>query len=101
MARQTASERRAAALAALESAKRDVAELEAKDAARIGKVAVRAGLADLDLDDATLLKEFQAVAGRFRDNGTKPARSVEGTTAANRTDAGQGTDGSPGLGHPQ
>ena len=52
MARKKANERRAEVLAALEAAKRDVAELEAKDAARIGKLAVRAGLADLDIDDA-------------------------------------------------
>ena len=88
MARPKTSERRAAALAALEAAKRDVAELEAKEAARIGKVAVRAGLADLDLDDATLLKEFQALAGRFRDNGTKSPGPHTRAPAADRADAG-------------
>ncbi len=101
MARQKANERRAAALAALEAAKREVMELEAKDAARIGKVAVRAGLADFDLDDTTLLREFQAVAARFRDGSAKPARPREGAPAANGADAGQGTDGSPDHGYPQ
>lgn len=100
MARQKASERRAAALAALEAAKRDVQELEAKDATRIGKMAVRAGLADLDLDDPTLLREFQTVAARFRNGDAKPARSGEGKAAANGADAGQGTEGSPDPGHP-
>ena len=97
MARQTASERRAAAL---EAAKWDVQELEAKDAARIGKTVVRAGLADLDLDDATLLKEFQAIAIRSRDGGTKPAGPGEGTPAANGADAGTCAKGSPDPGHP-
>lgn len=95
MARPKTSERRAAALAALEAAKRDVAELEAKDAARIGKVAVRAGLADLDLDDATLLAEFQGVAARFRDNRDKPVTTYAGPTAANGADANTGADSSP------
>lgn len=101
MARQKANERRAAALAALKAAKRDVMELEAKDAARIGKLAVRAGLADLDLDDPSLLREFQAVAARFRDGKAKPAGSGEGTPVANGTDASQGTEGSSDRGHSQ
>ncbi len=99
MARQTASERRTAALAALEAAKRGLMELEAKDATRIGKMAVRAGLADLDIEDASLLKEFQAIVARFRDKGGKPARSGEGTTAANGADAGTGVPGGPDAGH--
>ncbi len=101
MARQKASERRAAALAALEAAKRDVQELETKDAARIGKMAVRAGLADLDLDDPTLLREFQAVAARFRDGKAKPAGSGKGAPAADEPNAGAGANGGSDPGHPQ
>jgi len=99
MARLTASERRAAALTALEAAKRDLVELEAKDSARIGRLAVRAGLADLDLDDASLLTEFKTIVARFRDKGGKPARSGEGSAAANGADASAGTDGGPDAGH--
>ncbi len=99
MARQTASERRAAALAALETAKRDLVELEAKDSARIGKLAVRAGLADLDLDDASLLAEFKTIVARFRDKGDKPTRSGEGATATNGANAGTGATGGPDAGH--
>lgn len=95
MARKKANERRAEVLAALEAAKRDVAELEAKDAARIGKLAVRAGLADLDLEEATLLKEFQALAGRFRGNGTQPPGAQTRKPAADGADAGASADGRP------
>lgn len=95
MARPKTSERRATALAALEAAKRDVADLEAKEAARIGKIALRAGLADLDLDDATLLAEFQALAGRFRDGTAKPARSHARTAPSDHPDAGTGAENSP------
>ena len=93
MARRKANERRAEVLAALEAAKRDVAELEAKDAARIGKLAVRAGLADLDIDDATLLKEFQALAGRFRSNGAQPPGPHARPSAPDGADAGPGAEG--------
>jgi len=95
MARKKANERRAEVLAALEAAKRDVAELEAKDAARIGKLAVRAGLADLDLDDAILLKELQALAGRFRDGSTQQAGTQTRKSPADGADARAGTDGRP------
>jgi hypothetical protein len=57
-------------------------ELAAK---RLGKIALRAGLADLDIEDAALLKEFQPIAARFR-GGAKvkageaaPAHSTNGT----------------------
>ncbi len=93
MARKKASERRAEVLAALEAAKRDVAELEARDAARIGKLAVRAGLADLDIDDAALLREFQALAGHFRDNGAQPPGPHARPPAPDRADAGPGAEG--------
>lgn len=81
MARQKPVERRAAALAAFEAAKQEIADLETRDAARIGKLAVKAGLADIDLDDATLLKELQAIAARFQKHTpTKPARSASKLT---------------------
>lgn len=95
MARKKASERRAEALAALEAAKRSVAELEAKDAARIGKLAVKAGLADLDLDDATLLREFQALAGRFPHGRAQPPGPDARPAAAGGADAGAGAEGRP------
>ena len=95
MARPKTSERRAAAIAAFEAAKQEVAELEAKEAARIGKVALRAGLADLDLSDATLLAEFQAMAGRFRDGTAKPARPHARPAPADNPDAGTSAEGSP------
>lgn len=66
MARKTLKERREAALAKLDEAKERLAKLEDHEAARIGKVAVKAGLADIDVTDEQLASEFSAIVNRFR-----------------------------------
>jgi hypothetical protein len=66
MARKTLSERKADKLAELNRIKAELAELESKAAERIGKIAIAAGLGDLDLDDASMRKEFEAIASKFR-----------------------------------
>lgn len=66
MARKTLSERKADKLAELNRIKAELAELESKAAERIGKLAIAAGLADLELNDATLRAEFDSIAAKFR-----------------------------------
>jgi hypothetical protein len=81
MARKTLTERRSEKLAELERIKGELAKLESQAAERIGRVAVRAGLADLDLDDEQLTKEFAAVAAKFQPRTgkkDKPAPSNAG-----------------------
>lgn len=83
MARKTLQERRAAALAEVEAAKRRLAQLEAKAAERIGRLAIKAGLVDLDLSDEQLASEFDAIASKFRGSekvggSTNKAASGEG-----------------------
>lgn len=75
MARKTIGDRRADTIARMDALKKELAELDAKAGERIGKLAVRAGLADLDLDDDALMKEFQALAGRFQGKRKEPARA--------------------------
>ena len=58
MARKTIGDRRADTIARMDALKRELAELDARAGERIGKLAVRAGLADLDLDDDALMKEL-------------------------------------------
>lgn len=69
MTRKTLSERRARKLAQLDSLKAQIAEMEEEAAQHLGKLAVRAGLADLDLKDEELLRGFKAMAARFRRDG--------------------------------
>jgi hypothetical protein len=79
MARKTLSERKAEKLAELVRIKAELAELETIAAERIGKVAIAAGLGDLDIDDAKLRKEFEAIASKFsksKDDQTAPVAST-------------------------
>ena len=82
MARKTLAERRAEKLAQLDALRKELAQLENKAAERIGRIAVRAGLADLDLDDEQLTQEFAAIAAKFRPSSTKPARADAGAYGA-------------------
>jgi len=66
MARKNLMELRASKLAELERIKGELAALESKAAERIGKVAVRAGLVDLELSDEQIAKEFEAIVAKFR-----------------------------------
>lgn len=66
MVRKTLSERKAEKLKELDRIKAELTELESKVAERIGKIAISAGIGDLDIDDASLRKEFEAVASKFR-----------------------------------
>lgn len=59
----------------IEALKAKRAEALEAQAAHIGKLAEKAGLTTLEIADADLLKEFKAVAGRFRKRPTTPAAS--------------------------
>lgn len=80
MARKTLTERRADALAEVAAAKQRLAKIEADAAERLGKMALKAGLADVDVSDEDLAKEFAALAERFQ--GKTGARTSRKTAAA-------------------
>ena len=82
MARKTLSERKADKLAELNRIKSELADLENKAAEKIGKIAISAGLGDLEIDDAQLRKEFEAIASKFRKSEGKQAASVAATPSA-------------------
>jgi hypothetical protein len=83
MPRKSLTDRRAEKLAQLDAIRKQLAALETKAGERLGKLALKAGLADLALDDDTLFKEFQALVGRFRggQNGGQPGQQTEPPTA--------------------
>ena len=81
MARKSIQERRAAALAEVEAAKKRLAQLEAEAAERIGRLAIKAGLVDLDLSDEQLSEEFAAIATKFR-KGSAVASGAGTATAS-------------------
>lgn len=76
MSRKSIGERRTEKLAQIEELRRELVQLDAKAAERIGKLAVKAGLADLDLDDEALTRELQALAARFRPGKASTAKAT-------------------------
>ena len=85
MARKTLTERRTEKLEELDRIKNQLAKLEAQAAERIGRLAIRAGLGDIDLEDEQLAKEFAAVAAKFQagQKKAKPAIADTGKPASN------------------
>jgi hypothetical protein len=55
---------------------------ETREAERIGRIALRAGLGEIEIEEAALLAAFEELAGRFRDTGGKPDRRGGGRKAA-------------------
>lgn len=47
-------------------------QAETRDAERIGRIALRAGIGEIEIEEVDLLSAFEEVAGRFRGE-TKPA----------------------------
>lgn len=54
---------------------------ETREAERIGRVALRAGLGEIEIDEADLQAAFEELASRFRSKGTK-ATGKKGADAA-------------------
>lgn len=62
---------------------------ETREAERIGRVALKAGLGDLEIDEADLLTAFEEVKARFRKAGAAP-RSARGSGSPEPPGAGPG-----------
>jgi len=60
---------RAEILADIEDLKKQLAESEEREERRIGKLANKAGLLDIEVSDDDLSKAFADLAARFRKNG--------------------------------
>ena len=73
-----------AQLAALEAHKNI---LEAKEAERIVAIATRAGLFELQLDQAVLEEAFRDMAARFRDGKAKPVETSGPAAAQTQPEA--------------
>ena len=72
MASNIPDERQTERLAKLDALKAQIAKMEGNATKRFGRLAIRAGLAELNLSDADLLRELLAIAARFR-NGSEIA----------------------------
>jgi hypothetical protein len=61
---------------------------ETRDAERIGRIALKAGLGDIEIDEAELQVAFEEVATRFRKGVGK--KSVSATAAISTGEASDG-----------
>ena len=91
MSRKSIVERRADKMAEMEAIRRELVQLDAKAAERIGKLAVRAGLADIDLEDDAWVKEFQALATKFHGRAKTSRRPASESAGADGASDGAAT----------
>ncbi len=54
-------------------------QAETREAERIGRIALKAGLGEIELDETELQAAFEKLAARFRDNGAKSASRNKST----------------------
>jgi len=73
---------------------------ETREAERIGRVALKAGLGEIEIDEAELQVAFEEIAGRFREKGGKTTGKRDGgaveepKASAAKVTAGAAADGS-------
>ncbi|MCR6502072.1 TraC family protein [Shinella sp. CPCC 101442] len=70
---------------------------ETRDAERIGRIALKAGLAEIEIDDADLQAAFEDVTKRFRGGKSGSSGKERGGSGAGQTSANSPseTPGSP------
>ncbi|PHN31377.1 TraC family protein [Pseudomonas sp. ICMP 460] len=66
MARKILAERRSDALSELETAKARLAKLDNEAAERIGRIAIKSGLVNLEITDDQIREEFDNIVERIR-----------------------------------
>jgi hypothetical protein len=74
-------------------------QAETREAERIGRIALKAGLGEIEIEETALLAAFEELAGRFRAAGEKPDRRGGGARkAAAATDTPGAASGETGEG---
>ncbi|MFH0302476.1 conjugal transfer protein TraC [Bradyrhizobium sp. 31Argb] len=51
-------------------------QAETREAERIGRIALRAGMGEIEIEEGALLSAFEEIAGRFRKGGSRPAKAA-------------------------
>lgn len=70
-------------------------QAETREAERIGRIALKAGLGDIEIDEAELQAAFEQIAKRFR--GGKPAATGKKDAGDGQTASGTSATQSPGA----
>ncbi|MCK1345161.1 MULTISPECIES: conjugal transfer protein TraC [unclassified Bradyrhizobium] len=51
-------------------------QAETREAERIGRIALKAGMGEIEIEEGALLSAFEEIAGRFRKGGSRPAKAA-------------------------
>lgn len=75
-------------------------QAETREAERIGRIALRAGLGEIEIEETALLAAFEELAGKFRDGsgGGSGKRRGDGRKPAGAAIAPGASAGEPGEG---
>lgn len=68
-------------------------QAETREAERIGRIALKAGLGEVEIDETDLQAAFEKLAARFRDNGPTTASRNKATPPLGASAAESRTDG--------
>lgn len=63
----------------------ELKQAETRDAERIGRIALKAGLGDFDVEAGELQSAFEEIATRFRSGGRAGGPSAKATVGAGQT----------------
>lgn len=64
-------------------------QAETREAERIGRIALKAGLGEIEIEEAALLSAFEEVASRFRKGGGRVTKAPPAVTAGVSAGAAQ------------
>lgn len=67
-------------------------QAETREAERIGRIALKVGLGDIEIDDAELQTAFEEVVNRFRRNLGHESKAATATVPTGTTSGGRGED---------
>ncbi|MFG1428876.1 conjugal transfer protein TraC [Roseixanthobacter glucoisosaccharinicivorans] len=66
-------------------------QAETREAERIGRIALKAGLGEIEIEEGALLSAFEEIAGRFRKGGgraTKATATIPSSAPAGAAEQG-------------
>ena len=78
MAAKKVTASKAKALALIQKGKNLMAKVEGQSVERLGRLCLKAGLGDLDFEDAALLNELKPIATKFRNGDAKSPAQGQG-----------------------
>ncbi|MFA7416883.1 MAG: conjugal transfer protein TraC [Rhizobium sp.] len=67
-------------------------QAETREAERIGRIALKVGLGDIEIDDAELQTAFEEVVNRFRRSLGQKSKAAATTVSTGATSGGRGED---------